>query len=107
MGIPLRDVINELSPKRQKRIQAKADEYIQEYETLQELRKGLHLTQSELAETLCVKQVSVSNLENRLDMRLSTLNHYVEAMGCELEIFIKTPDQTHVKIKNLFPKKAL
>lgn len=105
MGIPLQDVLKELSHKRKKRIQEKADEYIKEYETLQKLRKGLHLTQKELAENLRIKQVSVSNLENRPDMRLSTLNNFVEAMGCELEIFIKTPDQTHVTIKNLLPKK--
>jgi len=104
MGIPLKDVINEISPVRQKRIRAKADEYIKEYETLQELRKGLKLTQNELADNLRIKQVSVSNLENRPDMRLSTLNNYIEAMGCELEIWIKTPNRTYVKIKNLLPK---
>jgi DNA-binding XRE family transcriptional regulator len=103
MGIPLKDVMKKISPKRQKNIKAQADEYIKEYQTLQELRKGLKLTQTDLAENLSVKQVSVSNLENRPDMLLSTLNNYVEAMGCELEIFIKTPDQTHVKIKNLLP----
>lgn len=104
MGTPLKDVMKDISPERQKRIQEKANEYIKEYETLQDLRKGLQLTQTDLAETLCVKQVSVSNLEKRPDMLLSTLKNYVEAMGCELEIFIKTPDRTHVRIKNLLPK---
>jgi transcriptional regulator with XRE-family HTH domain len=104
MAIPLEKVINDLPPERQKRIQKKATAYIKEYKTLQELRKGLNLTQTDIADTLRVKQVSISNLEKRADMLLSTLHNYVEAMGCELEIFIKTPDQNHVKIIDLLPR---
>ncbi len=40
MGVPLKEVMKEISSERQKCIQAKADEYIKEYQTLQELRKG-------------------------------------------------------------------
>lgn len=101
MAIPLEEVFQKFSPERRKRIRAKADEYIKEYKTLQELRKGLHLTQSSVAQNMQVNQVSVSNLEKRSDMLLSTLNNYVNAMGCELEIYIKTPDETHIKLKDL------
>lgn len=104
MGIPIEDVLKEFPPERQKRIREKANEYIKEYKTLQELRKKLNLTQTNIAENMQINQVSVSNLEKRSDMLLSTLNSYVEAMGCELEIFIKTPDQTHVKIEGLIPR---
>lgn len=105
MAIPLEEVMKSISLKRQKRIYQKANQYIKEYQTLQELRKELHLTQTDIAKQMQVKQVSVSNLENRSDMLLSTLNNYVKAMDCELEIFIKTPDQNHVKIDGLIPTK--
>ncbi len=104
MEIPLENVMKEFPPERQKRIQEKADQYIKEYKTLQELRKKLNLTQTKIAKNMQINQVSVSNLEKRSDMLLSTLNSYVVALGCELEIFIKTPDQTHVKIEGLIPR---
>ena len=101
MGIPVEEVMKKLPPERQKRIRAQADKYIQEYETLQELRKQLDLTQTDVAENMGVKQVSISNLEKRSDMLISTLKSYVEAMGCELEMFIKTPEKKQVKIGDL------
>lgn len=101
MGTPVEEIMKGLPPERQKRIQAQADSYIKEYRTLQELRKAMDLTQSEIADRQGVRQVNISNLEKRSDMLLSTLRNYVESMGCELEIFIKTPDQSHVKIEGL------
>lgn len=69
-----------------------------EYESLQKLRKALGLTQTTLADRQGVKQVNISNLEKRTDMHISTLRRYVEAMGCELEINIRIPDDTVVRV---------
>ena len=101
MSIPVEQVFDKLSKSRQKRIRAKADEYIREYKTLQELRKALGLTQSDVAKKQGIKQVNISNLERRSDMLISTLKKYVEALGCELEINIILSDQEKVNIKNL------
>jgi tellurite resistance protein len=54
--------------------------------TLQELRKGLDLTQVDAARAAEMTQSELSRLESRGDHRISTLRRYVEALGGELEI---------------------
>jgi transcriptional regulator with XRE-family HTH domain len=53
---------------------------------LNELRSARGMTQVELAGRLGVSQGSVSELERRDDVYLSTLREYVQALGGELEI---------------------
>ncbi|MCH7981159.1 MAG: helix-turn-helix transcriptional regulator [Proteobacteria bacterium] len=53
---------------------------------LYELRHALALSQEQLAETLSIKQGSVSKLERRTDIYISTLRRYIEALGGELDI---------------------
>ncbi len=101
MSISIDKVIATLPAKRRKRIQAKADIYIKEYKTLQDLRKALGLTQNAIADRQGVRQVNISNLEKRTDMHISTLKRYVEALGCELEINIRVTDTSIARIKNL------
>jgi DNA-binding transcriptional regulator YiaG len=59
---------------------------------LAELRAAMELTQESLAEALHVKQASVSKMERRSDMYISTLSKIIEAMGGELEIVAKMPN---------------
>jgi len=59
---------------------------------LDELREARKLTQENLAEILHVNQAAVSKLENRVDMYVSTLRRFVEAMGGELVISAQFPD---------------
>jgi len=59
---------------------------------LQELRQARQLSQEALARRLGAKQASVSKLEHRTDMYVSTLRSYVEAMGGTLEIVARFPD---------------
>ncbi len=40
-----------------------------------------------------IKQASVSKIEIQVDMRLSTLVRYAEALGGELEVHIRFPDR--------------
>lgn len=54
--------------------------------TLKELRRGLALTQAELAAAANMTQSELSRLESRADHRISTLRRYVEALGGEIEI---------------------
>ncbi len=65
---------------------------------LQELRQARQMSQEKLAELLGGKQASVSKLEHRADMYVSTLRSYVEALGGALEIVARFPDG-NVKIR--------
>jgi DNA-binding transcriptional regulator YiaG len=59
---------------------------------LHELRRARELSQQTLAQLLGESQPSVSKLEQRTDMYVSTLRRYIEAMGGELEIVARFPD---------------
>jgi len=59
---------------------------------LQELRQARRLSQVQLATLLNVRQATVSKLEHRTDMYISTLRGFIKAMGGDLEIIAKFPD---------------
>lgn len=65
---------------------------------LAELRERRGATQTAVAGALGTSQANVSKLESRIDrdrdIYLSTLNHYVEALGGHLEIHAVFPDET-------------
>jgi len=66
---------------------------------LQELRLARGLTQGQLATTLKVRQASISKLERRADMYISTLRSHIRALGGELDIIARFPDG-EVRIAN-------
>jgi transcriptional regulator with XRE-family HTH domain len=66
---------------------------------LQELRLARGLTQGQLATTLKVRQASISKLERRADMYISTLRSHIQALGGELDIIARFPDG-EVRIAN-------
>jgi transcriptional regulator with XRE-family HTH domain len=51
-------------------------------------------SQQEVAETLGIKQPSLSKLEKQTDMQLSTLRKIVKALGGELEVLARFPKGT-------------
>jgi transcriptional regulator with XRE-family HTH domain len=59
---------------------------------LYRLRLARNLTQDELAPAMGTTQASVSKLERRSDVYLSSARRYVEAMGGELQITARFPD---------------
>jgi transcriptional regulator with XRE-family HTH domain len=59
---------------------------------LDELRSAKQLTQADMAEMLDVPQSSISRIERRADMYLSTLRNYIRAMGGVLQIQAIFPD---------------
>jgi transcriptional regulator with XRE-family HTH domain len=59
---------------------------------LQALRKARHFTQTDMAAAMSVEQGSVSKLEHRDDMYVSTLRQYVRALGGELKLIASFPD---------------
>ena len=80
-----------LSPESRKRVEERVKLALEEM-PLAELRQARQLTQQQLAETLHIKQASVSKMESQTDMYISTMRKYIEAMGGELEIIAKFPD---------------
>lgn len=91
MATKFRDVRERLSPERQERIRERTQELLGEL-PLQELRQARALSQEELAEVLGLNQATISKLERRTDMYLSSLRRFVEAMGGELEITASFPE---------------
>lgn len=72
--------------------------------TLKELRKTTRHTQEELAITLDVGQGTISRIEKRNDMLVSTLQHYIEALGGKLQIVASFPDGPAVIVERLGKK---
>lgn len=93
----LDDVMNALPKDRQVRIEARA----MELATLKDLRHAAQQTQAQMAATLGVRQDTISRLEKRSDMLLSTMRQYVESMGGKLELVAKFPDRPPVVIDHL------
>jgi len=91
MVTKFRTIREKMDPERQERIRKRTDELLAEL-PLQELRQARALSQQELAEVLGLNQATVSKLERRTDMYLSSLRRFVEAMGGELEISAHFPD---------------
>ena len=91
MATKFRTIREKMDPERQERIRKRTQELLAEL-PLQELRQARALSQQELAEVLGLNQATVSKLERRTDMYLSSLRRFVEAMGGELEISASFPD---------------
>jgi transcriptional regulator with XRE-family HTH domain len=98
----LDDVLQGLPTERRERLEQLGNERLEEYRTLQDLRKARDLTQVRMAETLGVKQENISRLEKRSDLLLSTLRSYVGAMGGTLELVARFPDRHPVVLSSLF-----
>lgn len=73
-------------------------------DTLKELRKATQHTQDDLAVAMGVGQGTVSRIEKRRDMLVSTLQHYVESMGGKLQILATFPDRQPLAIECLGSK---
>ncbi len=91
MARPFRELLEKLSPESRLEVDEKVKTLLSEL-PLTELRHARHLSQVQLADVLHVKQASISKLERRTDMYISTLRNFIRAMGGELEIIASFPD---------------
>lgn len=64
---------------------------------LAEIRKAQNLTQGEIAEKMGVSQASISKIEQRNNVQLSTLIEYAHALGSQLNVEFVLPNGEHVK----------
>jgi len=101
MGRNIEDIIKKLPPAERKKVEARAAEMIAEEMTLRELRHARKLTQVRVAKKLGITQDSVSRLEKRSDVLLSTLRKTVEAMGGNLSLVAEFPDRAPVVLSGL------
>jgi len=93
-----------MTPERREANRLAAQQLIAEM-PLEEMRTARNITQTHLASLLRITQASVSKMEKRTDMYVSTLRSFVQAMGGELEIRAIFPEGT-VKIDQFANLKA-
>jgi DNA-binding XRE family transcriptional regulator len=97
MAKKLEQLMAELPQARRTTIEARAGELA----TLKDLRQAAQQTQQDMAAALGVGQDTISRLEKRSDMLLSTMRRYVEAMGGSLELVAQFPNRPPVVIDHL------
>lgn len=107
MGRNIQDIIKTLPGDRRERVKKNAQrmalEMIQHADSLEQLRKAAGKTQTEVAQKLGIKQNAISQLENRADLYLSTLNKYVGALGHRLELALVTATGERVELTHFHP----
>ncbi len=101
MATNVDDKIKRLRPLQRKKVEARAAELMAEEMTLRELRHARKLTQVRMAKKLGITQDSVSRLEQRSDLLLSTLRKTIEAMGGHLSLMAQFPDREPVSLSGL------
>ena len=92
------DVISKLPLERRLKIEARSSQLITEERTLRDMRKEQKLSQKELSEQMGSKQVYVSRIEKQADMKLSTLQGYVNGLGAELRLIAAFPDGREIML---------
>jgi len=97
MARNLEQVLAKLKPKRREKVERRAEELA----TLKGLRQAVKRTQEELASSLDVGQDTISRLEQRSDMLISTLKRYVEAMGGRLDLVVRFPNRPPVMLDGI------
>ncbi|MFZ2225422.1 MAG: helix-turn-helix domain-containing protein [Candidatus Deferrimicrobium sp.] len=100
MARNLEQVLAKLPAKRRAKVERRAAELA----TLKDLRLAVRQTQEELASSLGVGQDTISRLERRSDMLLSTLKRYVEAMGGTLDLVARFPNRPPLLIEQIARK---
>ena len=101
MAVNVDEKIRKLSSAQRKKVEVRAAELMAEEMTLRELRHARKLTQVRVARKLGITQDSVSRLEQRSDLLLSTLRKTVEAMGGNLTLVAQFPDRAPVVLSGI------
>jgi len=101
MSVNIRDKIGKLNTVQRKKVEDRAATLIAEEMSLRDLRKARKLTQARVAKTLGITQDSVSRLEKRSDLLLSTLRKTVKAMGGNLSLVAEFPDRRPVVLSGI------
>ncbi len=95
----LTEIMKRLPRGRRARIEAETAREAAEIMTLRELRKAFRKSQESVAKKLNMEQESVSRIERRTDLLLSTMRKYVAAMGGDLKLIAEFPHRPPVRIE--------
>lgn len=101
MSVNVNEIIRKLNSTERKKVEGRAAEIIAEEMSLRDLRKARKLTQARVAKKLGITQDSVSRLEQRSDLLISTLRKTVKAMGGNVRIVAEFPDRPPVVLSEL------
>jgi hypothetical protein len=100
-SVPYRKIFATFPVARRRKIKKRAAELIAEEFALRDLRKAKQITQEQVAQRLIGRQVYISRLERRADMKLSTLREYVRALGGDLQLMVTFPGHKPVKLRDI------
>ena len=110
MPANIRTKFQKLISAQRKKLHVRAAQVMSEEMSLRDLRKARKLTQARVAKVLGITQDSVSRLEQRSDLLLSTLRKTVKAMGGDVRIVAEFPGRAPVvlsdPIENNFSRKS-
>jgi DNA-binding XRE family transcriptional regulator len=110
MPVNVNEIIRKPSPAERKKVEDRATEIVAEEMSLRDLRKARKLTQARVAKRLGITQDSVSRLEKRSDLLVSTLRKTVRAMGGDVRIVAEFPNRRPITLTALSkddrPRKA-
>lgn len=67
--------------------------------SLRDLRVVQHMIQADVAQSLGIEQDSVSRMEHRKDVKVSTAANYVEALGGRLRLVAEFPGRRPYSVK--------
>ncbi len=98
MTVSLESFMKDFTAEERAAVAARTQALIAEELTLRDLRQAQNLTQERMAELMGIEQESVSRLERRADLLLSTLSSYVAAMGGRLRLVAEFPDRQPVEV---------
>jgi transcriptional regulator with XRE-family HTH domain len=101
MAKTLSEVMKGLPKARRQRIEAETAREVAEIMSLRDVRKAFHKSQESVAKALDMEQESVSRIERRADLLLSTMRKYVAAMGGDLKLIAEFPDRPPIQIDTL------
>jgi DNA-binding XRE family transcriptional regulator len=101
MSTTLKDKMKALDSRRRAKVERRASQLIAEEMSLQQLRRAHELTQARVGKSLGIGQDSVARLEQRSDVLISTLRHYVESMGGKLQLVAEFPNHKPVILSGL------
>jgi transcriptional regulator with XRE-family HTH domain len=97
----LEDKMAGLHAARRAKIEQRAKALIVEENALRQLRKAHSQTQAKVARKLGIGQDSVSRIERRSDMLISTLRDYVAAIGGNMRLIVEFKDQPAIELNSI------
>ena len=101
MAKTLSEVMKGLPKERRARIESETTREAAEIMSLRDVRKAFQKSQESVAKALDMEQESVSRIERRTDLLLSTMRKYLAAMGGDLKLIAEFPDRPPIQIDTL------